>query len=173
VKLILVRHAMPAFSPDVPADEWPLSDEGRAAAVALAADLPAGALLVASTEPKAYRTLEPAGPVLRDRRFGEVRREGEPWDGPFRELRRAYVSGADHPGWEPRSAVASRFEVGVREHLAAADGRPVVVASHGMAMTVWLCTRLELPDPGQFWVDLRFPDALTVDLATGTIQRRS
>ena len=161
--LILVRHAMPAFSPDVPADEWTLSAEGLAAAQVLAGHLPAGARLVASTEPKAYQTLEPAGPVLRDGRFAEVRREGEPWDGPFRELRRSYVSGVDHAGWEPRSAVAARFEAGVREHLAAANGQPLVVASHGMAMTVWLSTRLGLPDPGQFWADLRFPDAIWVD----------
>ena len=52
---------------------------------------------MASDEPKAWQTLEPAGPVIRDARFGEVRREGEPWDGPYRELRRSYVDGADHP----------------------------------------------------------------------------
>jgi broad specificity phosphatase PhoE len=162
---------MPAFGPDVPPDTWPLSDEGRAAARTLTAHLPANALLVASTEPKAYQTLADLGPVRRDARFGEVRREGEPWDGPFRELRRAYVDGADHPGWEPRSAVAARFDAGVREHLAAAVGRPLIVASHGMAMTVWLSTRLELADPGSFWAELRFPDALTVDLAAGSVTR--
>ena len=171
--LILVRHALPAFGPDVPPDEWPLSDEGLAAARALVAHLPSEARLVASTEPKAYQTLEPAGAVLRDPRFGEVRREGEPWDGPFRELRRSYVSGADHPGWEPRVVVAARFDAGVREYLAVAGERPLVVATHGMAMTVWISMRFGLPDPGQFWADLRFPDALAIDLANAQVSRRS
>jgi broad specificity phosphatase PhoE len=161
--LWLVRHAMPAYEPSVPPHAWPLCEEGRAAAAALR--LPADAHLVASDEPKAWQTLEPAGPVLRDARFGEVRREGEPWEGPYRELRRAYVDGADHPGWEPRADVARRFDDAVNDHLVRAQGRPVVIGSHGMSITVWLTARVGQTAPGAFWAALRFPEVIGVDLS--------
>jgi broad specificity phosphatase PhoE len=161
---------MPDFSPETPASEWLLSDAGHAEARLLADVLPGGSRLVASDEPKAWQTLEPAGHVTRDLRFNEVWRT-EPWDGNWRQLRRAYVEGADHPGWEPRSRVAARFGTALSEHLDAAGGRPLVVATHGMAMTIWLTARIALPDPGAFWAGLRFPDAHRVNLQAGTIAR--
>ena len=166
--LILVRHAMPDLDPQTPPHEWPLGEDGRSAARALAGVLPAGALLVASTEPKAWQTLEPAGRVDRDLRFAEIRRI-EPWEGDYRRLRREYVEGVDHPDWEPRAQVAERFDTAVTEHLGIAGEQPLVVASHGMAMTVWLTARIGLPDPGAFWAGLRFPDARCVDLTAGTV----
>src|SRR5689334_2249574 len=89
VKLFLVRHAMPAFGPVVPAAGWELSSEGWCAARALAPALPVGALLIASREPKARQRLEPAGSVQTDERFNEVSRD-EPYEGDFRARRRAY-----------------------------------------------------------------------------------
>jgi hypothetical protein len=106
VKLFLVRHAMPAYGPDVPAAAWELSSEGWCDARAFARALPAGALLIASREPKARQTLEPAGPVQTDERFNEVTRD-EPYDGDFRARRRGYVTGTDHAGWEPRDQVVA------------------------------------------------------------------
>jgi broad specificity phosphatase PhoE len=108
--------------------------------------------------------------VVRDRRFNEVSRV-EPWEGGFRQRRRAYVEGVDHVDWEPRHEVAKRFEEGIVEQLAGADERPLLVATHGMAMTVWLTARLSLADPGSFWEDLQFPDAYLVDTAGGTVRR--
>jgi broad specificity phosphatase PhoE len=166
--LILVRHAMPAFGPDVPPHEWRLRPDGVAAARRLAARLPAGAYLVASTEPKAWQTLRLAGPVSRDARFNEINRD-EPYQGDFRARREAYVAGAGHPGWEPRVRVAERFDAGITDHLTTAGERTLVVASHGMAMTVWLAARVGLDDPAAFWAGLRLPDALCVDLAAGTV----
>jgi broad specificity phosphatase PhoE len=139
------------------------------AAAALASVLPAGAYLAASTEPKAWQTLTPIGEPSRDRRFGEVSRLGEPWGGNFRELRRSYVDGADHAGWEPREHVTARFEAAIEEHLARAEQRPLVVASHGMAMTVWLTARVALARPGEFWAALRFPEVLRVDLSENVV----
>ncbi len=156
---------MPAFEPDVPAHRWPLSPAGRAAARALV--LPVGAYLAASSEPKAYQTLAHAGPVALDQRFGEVTRVDEPWDGRYRELRRAYVDGTDHVGWEPRAAVAARFDAAITDHLTRARGSVLVVATHGMAMTVWLTARIDLRSPGEFWAGLQFPDAIEVDLSSG------
>lgn len=167
---------MPAFGPDAPAHTWELSEEGLSAARSLCDTLrqeAPEALLAASAEPKAWQTLGPAdaaGAVRRDPRFNEVERV-EPWGGEFRRLRREYVDGADHPDWEPRTDVAGRFDAAMAEHLDAARGRPLIVATHGMAMTVWLTARIGLPDPGAFWAGLRFPDAHRVDLAAGTAVR--
>jgi broad specificity phosphatase PhoE len=155
--VVLVRHATPAHGPERPAHEWALDPEGAAAARELAAVLPTDAYLVASAEPKAWQTLEPAGPVIRDARFNEVNRD-EPYDGDWVARRRAYVAGTDHPGWGARVRVAERFEAGVSDHLAAAEDRTLVVASHGMAMTVWLAARVGLDDPVAFWAGLRFPE---------------
>ncbi len=162
--LILVRHAMPAHGPHVPPRAWPLAPEGRAAAAELCRAFPPDAYLVASTETKAIETLAPAGAAVSDPRFDEVRRT-EAYADDFRTARRAYVDGTDHPGWEPRADVVRRFAAGVAEHVAAAGDRPLVIATHGMALTTWLTAAADLPDPGAFWAGLAFPDALTVDLA--------
>lgn len=171
--LLLVRHAMPIIAPDVPALEWRLSDDGRRAAAALTKQLPNDAYLAASGELRAAQTLGAAGVPVQDPRFNEVARPREPWQDSEPERRRAYVDGTDHRGWEPRSLVAQRFDEAVLDHLAAAAHRPLVVATHGMAMTIWLTARIELPDPGAFWTELRFPDAHRIDLEAGTATRLS
>jgi broad specificity phosphatase PhoE len=167
--LIVVRHAMPVIDASTPPSSWPLSPDGRAAATLLR--LPPDAYLVASAEPKAYQTLAPFGEVARDERFGEIRREGEPFEGNFRELRLTYVEGAAHPQWEPHADAARRFDAAVADHLARAGGRPLVVGSHGMILTVWLTARIGLPSPGPFWSAIRFPEAYAVDLAARTLDR--
>lgn len=169
-KLFLVRHAMPAFGPHAPAAAWELSPEGWREARALARALPVGALLIASREPKARQTLEPAGSVRTDERFNEVSRD-EPYEGDFRARRRAYVTGTDYAGWEPREQVLARFAEGVRFWAAEAGRRPLVIASHGMAMTLWLTATVSLPDPGAFWAGLRLPDLLIVDMTSKQVTR--
>lgn len=168
--LWLVRHAMPAHGPDVPADQWQLSRQGHQAAHTLRRVLPAAALLVSSAEPKARQTLEPAGQVHADARFNEVTRD-EPYGGDFRAGRLAYVNGADHPGWETRAAVVARFDAAVTGWRSRASGRPLVIASHGMAITLWLTATIPLDDPAGFWTYLEFPDVLTVDLDTRPVER--
>jgi broad specificity phosphatase PhoE len=82
-----------------------------------------------------------------------------------------WTDGVDHLGWEPRVRAAQRFDAAIAEHLAAAGERTLVVATHGMAMTVWLTARVGLDNPGGFWADLRLPDVHAVDLATGVVTR--
>jgi 2,3-bisphosphoglycerate-dependent phosphoglycerate mutase len=53
----------------------------------------------------------------------------------------------------------------------ASTERPVVIATHGMAMTLWLMATIGLEDPGEFWARLEFPDAYVVDLAAATATR--
>jgi broad specificity phosphatase PhoE len=170
--LILVRHAMPAVSPDVPPAAWTLSADGLRAASAIRSTLPRDSRLVASTEPKAWQTLGAAGEVERDTRFREIDRPSEPWSDDFREVRAEYVSGARHRGWEAHDDVASRFEAGVAAY---SDEGPttLVVASHGMAMTLWLVSvgAVAQAEAAQFWRELRFPDCHLVDRTARSVRR--
>lgn len=166
--LLLVRHAMPASGPEQPPHQWALSEEGHLGADSLRSVLPPGAVLISSQEPKARQTLEPAGRVRTDGRFNEVARD-EPYDEDHRARRLAYVTGTDHPGWEPRGAVIARFDAGVRWWQRVA-GPALVIGSHGMAMTLWLGS-LGLIDHAGFWSTLRLPDVFEVDPDNATIRR--
>jgi hypothetical protein len=73
---------------------------------------------------------------------------------------------------------AHRWRLGADGRAAARTPGPLlpagaypVVGTHGMAMTVWLATRVDL-DPAEFWAALRFPDMIEVDLAARTVSRR-
>jgi broad specificity phosphatase PhoE len=81
------------------------------------------------------------------------------------------VDGAENPGWEPRAEVAARFEAAVVDHVARAAGRPLLVASIGMVMTVWLTAWIGLPAPGLFRADLHLPDVIVVNLPARTVTR--
>ncbi|BEL04534.1 hypothetical protein Q0Z83_027250 [Actinoplanes sichuanensis] len=168
--LFLVRHAMPVLDPEVPPERWELDAAGRQAAESLKQILPANAVLVSSREPKARQTLEPTGQVLTDVRFNEIARD-EPYDGDFRARRRAYLAGTEHPGWEPHRQVIERFDAGIRHWRTRAGIRPLVVATHGMAMTLWAAATTDLADPIAFWDGLRLPDVYEVDLTAGTLDR--
>ncbi|GAA4200936.1 hypothetical protein [Actinocatenispora rupis] len=62
-----------------------------------------------------------------------------------------------------------RWPLTPAEHTERAAGRPLVLGTQGMALTVWLRTVAELPDPTAFWAALRFPDLLRVDPAARTV----
>jgi len=161
---------MPAVRPEARPEHWELDDAGRRGAETLRQVIPQGALLISSEEPKARQTLEPSGNVLTDARFNEVSRD-EPYDGDFRARRRSYITGTNHPGWEPRRQVTARFGTAIEFWVSIAAGRPLIVATHGMAMTLWLTTAANLADPAAFWADLRLPDLFEVNPGTRTVNR--
>lgn len=172
-ELYVVRHAMPVVDPDQHPANWQLSEPGRRAALALGQCLPDDALLVASDEPKAWQTLDPTGNgggVTKDSRLREIRRD-EAFSDDFHVARRAYVEGENHVGWENRRAVAARMQAAVDDSRAVAGDRPLVVAGHGMSLTVWITAVLGLSDPGGFWAALRSPDLLAINLAGREIRR--
>jgi broad specificity phosphatase PhoE len=164
-RLLLVRHAMPAVEPDVPAGRWRLTEDGRAAARALRPSVPAGARFVASDERKAIETLvEMSGgaPVAAD---PDLREAGRPdgWDADYRSRARSYLLGEPLAGWEPRERVAARFARAVDRH---ARTGPLVIGTHGLAATIWLAVVAGV-DPVPFWERLRFPDVVHVDVPRG------
>jgi broad specificity phosphatase PhoE len=161
-----VRHSMAVPEQSVHPTAWHLDDRGRADAARLAERLevaPGIGALVTSTEPKALETAEAIGgrwkaPVVSDDRLREASR---PWIGPgYRAVAHRYLRGEVPPGWEPHGEVAARVAATVTEAVAAAAGQPVVVVSHGLALTIHLGGRLGAAfDRESFWSGLAFPDA--------------
>lgn len=167
--IILVRHAMPHQDPHTPPKCWSLDSVGLQAAADLARQLPTTDYrVVSSTEPKAFQTAEAigavrGGAVTVDERLVEVGRP-QTWVPNHPQLAAAYAAGAVHEGWEEHESVIERFDAAVDAHLAAAQGRRLVVATHGMALTCWVAARIGLDDPVGFWRGLSFPDLVKVRL---------
>ncbi|HIV58422.1 MAG TPA: phosphoglycerate mutase family protein [Candidatus Stackebrandtia faecavium] len=167
-RLYLVRHAMPRVEPALASHEWCLDETGRAAAAELARVMPSGSCLWSSSaEPKAHQTIESMAAcrgqsqIHIDAGFGEVARPNV-FVRNHRQLASQYVSGTRHRGWEDHDAVVSRFDSAVRASVRAAHGRDIVVATHGMAMTLWLSRYVDIGDPALFWRGLALPDVFAV-----------
>lgn len=172
-----VRHAMPLVVEGVHPVEWHLDDEGRRAAGAVAQGLEVreglGAL-VSSTEPKALETAAEIGArwsatVEGDDRLREADR---PWIGPgYRAMAHRYLRGEPLVGWEPHAQVAARMGAGVDAAVEGAQGRSVVIVTHGLALSVHLGDRLGPEfDQESFWSRLAFPDAWVLD-PSGVLHR--
>jgi len=152
--------------PGVLPAKWPLAagqlDEiGRTrSALRLGADT----VVVASTERKAIETAEAVAggrDIAPSKEFREVRK---PWFDEADAHRAAaarYLAGEVLADWEPLAEAAERFQAGVDAHRGVEE---LVIATHGMVMSAWLTTVVELPDPFLFWSGLRMPDAWQVDL---------
>ena len=127
--------------------------------------------MVSSTERKAWQTLGGASAVILDPRLCEVGRPRERWTEDSLEVRAQYVSGTHHRGWEAHVDVVQRFRSALAQYRH--SGRPVVVETHGMAMTTWLVGEgaLASSEAARFWRDLRLPDCHLVDLDTFTVRR--
>lgn len=163
--ITLIRHAMPTVDPTTPAHTWGLSPEGHHAATALR--LPTGDCHhAASTEPKAAQTLHAARPhatVHTDPGFSEILRPHDPTTTgeQHRALAAAYLTGTHHPGWETHDQALTRFDAAITRH--ATHAHHLIVATHGMVMTLWLTTTLGLDDPVAYWRALTFPDTITLE----------
>ena len=175
--LILVRHAAPRIDPQVPPPQWRLSDEGRVASAALAERLTTwGATAVAaSPEPKARETAEIIArrlglAVAIDEGFAEHRRPALPFVSreDFEARMRAVF---DHPadpfvGGESGVEALTRFEAALARHM----GRPLLVASHGTVISLYLGRRLGI-DPYALWSGLALPEAFVLDAAGRLLER--
>ena len=167
--LILVRHAAPTVDETTPPPTWRLSAAGREAALALAERLapfaPAAAL--ASPEPKALETAQIiAGrlglEVTPDRGFAEHHRPALPF-GSREAFGARMASVFAHPGQpffggESADAAHHRFTAALDRH----PMRPLLVASHGTVLTLYLSRRLAL-DPFALWKSLALPEAFVLD----------
>jgi broad specificity phosphatase PhoE len=165
--LLLVRHSVPKIDRARPAEEWRLSDEGRARCGRLAMRL-AGygpAAIVSSTEPKALETAELLGrelglEVRESDALRETARRTVPWLEPeeFRQAMRALFAQPDEIAFGEERAVdaLARFSSAV-ESL---DERTVVV-SHGTVISLYAAARTGR-DAFELWSSLRLPDLVVV-----------
>jgi broad specificity phosphatase PhoE len=165
--LLLVRHSVPEIDPTRPAEEWRLSEEGRARCGPLATRL-AGygpAALVSSTEPKAWETAELLARLLgldvrESDALRETARRTVPWLAPeeFRRALRALFERPDEVAFGEERAVdaLARFSSAV-EGL---DERTIVV-SHGTVISLYVASRTGR-DAFELWSGLRLPDLVVV-----------
>ena len=177
--LILIRHAAPAQDPDVPPPQWSLSDEGRAAARALAGKLKhlTPVAVVSSPETKALETVriltEGLGlEVATDPAFAELHRPRWPFsDTATFEARVAKLLENPHlsiEGAEPAGEAAARFSEGLFRHAA----RPLMVGSHGTILAAYLGLQTGRHD-AELWKSLHLPEALVLDAESRLIERIS
>lgn len=171
--VLCLRHFETEVQPDVPPEEWGLSESGeRAEAEFLESGTVGDAGLVyASHEQKAVDTAEAiaerTGADLRvDERIGEVDRSGEGFldDERYRRYVERYFRAPETEfDWENRLEVESRLYRFVDEMEI--DPAPVVLVSHGMLLTTLLAPALG-EDRFEFWEALEFGELLDVEAAT-------
>lgn len=120
----LIRHAATVLDRATPSHEWPLSEDGRAAARALALSGPA----LSSSEQKALDTARLAGlDATPDDRLREATR---PFVDDYEPAVKRYLAGEPLDGWEPRDEVLARMS-------AVLDGYQGIAVSHGLAIAIY------------------------------------
>ena len=175
--LILVRHAQPVIDEAAPPPTWRLSAAGREAALVLAGRLAAFAPVAAaaSPEPKALETAQIIAGQLglsveEDEGFAEHQRPDLSFgsreafevlmEGFFAEPTEVFFGG------ESAEVAHDRFTAALARHVA----RPLLVASHGTVLSLYLSRRLRL-EPFALWKSLAMPEAFVLDADGWLIER--
>jgi broad specificity phosphatase PhoE len=165
--VLLIRHSAPEIDPARPAEEWPLSEEGRRRCAPLAerVALYRPDRLLSSPEPKALETAALIAPMLGldvevDDALRETARRTVGWldREAFRAGIRALFARPDDVvfGEESAAAALARFA----EAVEALEGRPAVV-THGTVMSLYVGR--SHPDRGfAFWERLGLPAAVEI-----------
>jgi broad specificity phosphatase PhoE len=172
-QLILVRHALPEISRDVPAAHWPLSQAGAASAAQLARRVPheGVAHVFTSIEPKASgtaRALAAAWGVDVEEVPGlhEHERPEAQWmarDAFEARVRELFARPSDRVfGAESADEARRRFTAALMRIILRAPG-DVVAVSHGTVMTLFVAEAAGL-EPFAFWKSLGMPCAVRLTL---------
>ncbi len=170
-RLILVKHGKPQIVEAEPRSSWPLSEEGRVAARALAAKLAdlTPSRLFASPEIKAAdtaremgRLLDLAVEIVPD--LGEHRADDKPFgtQAAFEaDVARLFAEPAALVmGEETGDAAYARFDAAMAR-IAPRVGETALAVSHGRIITLWLSRRLGV-EPMAFWKRLGLATAVVV-----------
>jgi broad specificity phosphatase PhoE len=181
--ILLVRHAEPHVEPHRKASTWKLTDAGRAAAREIAASLAAERpdLVVTSREQKARETGEIIADALgltvcEHEGLGEQGGDGVEFIADQELFRMAVRQHFAEPsrillGRESASGAATRFAhvvAGLEDRIP--SPRCPVLVSHGRVTAAFMAS-VTGADAWVIWNDLRMPDAIAVDLESGTIRR--
>ena len=170
--LYLIRHASPNIQPNVPSEQWTLSERGIEEARALAriaADWGLEAVY-SSVEPKAQATALIVGDAVRHGvrvvdGFQELRFDR--WIGNADEFGEMIRDIVQQPtvsvhGAERASAAAARFAAAV--NLVAEGPFPAAIVSHGRVITAYLAQLLGLDDPFELWRSIPMPGWACLDI---------
>ncbi len=174
---------MPVVQPGVHPVRWRLDDLGRSAVASLAQSLPhdVAPLVLCSHEPRAKETAEvliaerpagtPGSPAVL-RLDPDLREVGRPtsWSASYPEDLADYFRNGARAGWEPATAVLTRFGSAVDRATREAAGLPVVVVSHGLALSLYVGAVCGLR-PAGFLHSLLHPDAWLIDVDAGRLER--
>jgi 2,3-bisphosphoglycerate-dependent phosphoglycerate mutase len=165
--LLLIRHSVPEIDPARPAEDWQLSEEGRARCGPLAVEL--GAFeprrLLSSPESKALETAELIAPALGlevevEADLREHERRSLPFlpRAEFVDRMSAFFARPDEivVGEESAGAARARFAAVVDS-----ISRPAAVVTHGTVIALFVAG--SDPDGGfGFWQTLALPDVVKV-----------
>jgi broad specificity phosphatase PhoE len=148
-KLMLVKHAPPEVVPEVPSEQWTLSEKGRALCAPLADQLAAHApaVIVSSEEPKAAETARLVAERLgvpwhtapglheHDRSNVPHMRSGE-----FISMMELFFRrpGELTLGRETANQARDRFEAAVQDVVDGQDDGNIAVVSHGTVIALML-----------------------------------
>jgi broad specificity phosphatase PhoE len=174
-RMILVRHSEPLKTDGTPADQWPLTDQGRRDASALGRSLsqgPTTAIVWTSPERKAFETAALALPSVATRVREQLAEVRKPWYITAEEHAKSvasYLEGETVHGWERRDDVVARLAV-LETDFSSIEG-DLIIVSHGVLLTTWLDHQIALDDPYRFWSNLRMPDAWVADLEDTSLER--
>ena len=177
-EIVLIKHAKPQVSPEMPSHEWPLSEEGRRQSLALAERLRRYALkrIISSTEPKAAET----GRIVADElglkfqtapNLHEHDRSNVPHM-PTREFLSFMALFFDRDdervlGLESAREARDRITDAV-DHLATTEDGPVGIVTHGTVLALY-ATMNGAADPFQIWRRMQLPSFIVVDTDKQTI----
>ncbi|WP_102028074.1 histidine phosphatase family protein [Salirhabdus sp. Marseille-P4669] len=150
-KLVLIKHAMPVLSDEVPSNQWKLSEKGKEKAKVLADYLQnyETDTIYSSTEPKAIETASIAAEVLEKKvtvkddlheHLRTSKRKIYPQQ-EFQEIIRNFFHYEDMLifGEETANIAKKRFVNGVKHVLDNAQpDEDVVIVTHGTVMTLFI-----------------------------------
>jgi broad specificity phosphatase PhoE len=173
-KLILIKHASPQVDPNVPAEQWELSEQGRSCCAALAEAVRpyAPSVIVSSSEPKAQQTAQLVAAELgvkfeEGADLFEHDRSNVPHM-PGREFISMMELTFRRPGElilgeETADEALERFEQAVEQVLAAHPDGNVAIVSHGTVIAV-LLARHGAGRGFQIWRDMGLPSLAVLEV---------
>lgn len=173
-KLILIKHASPRVDPDVPSEQWELSDEGRARCIPLAQAVRSHspAIIVSSSEPKARETAQLLAKELGvDFEEGADLYEHDRSNVPHMPGRE-FISMMElmfrRPGElllgdETADEAGDRFEQAVEQVLAAHPAGNVAIVSHGTVIAL-LLARHGAGRGFQIWREMGLPSFAVLEV---------
>ncbi len=174
-KLFLIRHAQPQFIPDIPTHLWPLTLEGREAALHLAQRLAMDdvSLIYASPEPKAHETAHIIAQYLNlSLETIPDLREHERGDTPFLDQdtwEATLATFFSRPtelvfGTETALQAFQRFSAAIEKIVTSNPDRNLAMVTHGTVITLFVASHNPQIDALAFWHLLKLPDLVVLSL---------